>query len=140
MARLTATTATWTTLPLRIGLGSIMFANGAQKVFGIWGGKGFDAWISGNAPLQLRPSWFWLGAAALSEFLGGAMIMIGLFTRVAAFLIACDMAVAVYGVHWRNGFFLRDGGFEYAFALLCMALSLLITGGGNASVDSQMSK
>lgn len=138
MSRLTATTATWVTLPLRLVLGSIMFAHGAQKVLGVWGGRGLSAWAAGVAPLDLRPSWFWLSASALSEFLGGAMVLIGLFTRVAALLIACVMAVAIAGVHWRHGLFLNDGGYEYAMALLGIALALMIAGGGNISVDERM--
>ncbi len=140
MASLTATSATWATLPLRIALGLIMFAHGAQKVFGIWGGRGLNAWISGIAPLSLRPSWFWLSAAAFAEFVGGALILIGLFTRPAAFLIACDMVVAMFGVHWGNGFFLTQGGYEFTLALLGISLALVFIGGGNASVDSQMSR
>lgn len=116
-----------------------MFMHGAQKVFGVWGGRGLNAWASGVAPLDLRPSWFWLGASALTEFVGGAMVLIGLFTRVAAMLIACVMAVAIAGVHWRNGFFLNNGGYEYAMSLLGIALALIMTGGGNASVDQRMS-
>jgi putative oxidoreductase len=140
MSRLTATTLTWATFPLRMALGSIMFAHGAQKVFGVWGGRGLNAWMAGTAPLNLRPSWFWLMASALSEFIGGACILIGLFTRAAAFFIACTMVVAITGVHWYNGFFITERGFEYPFALLCMAVTLMMMGGGNASVDSQMSK
>jgi putative oxidoreductase len=135
---LTATTATWAALPLRLTLGTIMFAHGAQKIFGAWNGKGFSAWISGTAPLDLRPSWAWLAAAAFSEFIGGALVMLGLFTRVGAFFIACVMAVAIAGVHWKNGFFINAGGFEYPFACLGMALALMITGGGNVSMDSQL--
>jgi putative oxidoreductase len=138
MSRLTATTATWATFPIRMALGSIMFAHGAQKVLGVWGGKGFNAWIAGTAPMDLRPSWFWLGASAFSEFFGGACVLIGLFTRPAAFFIACTMAVAIAGFHWNRGFFLTQGGFEFAFALLCMAVTLMMLGGGNASVDSRM--
>ncbi len=137
-SRLTATTQTWAALPLRLTLGTIMFAHGAQKIFGAWGGKGLSSWISGTAPLELRPSWAWLAAAAFSEFLGGVLVMLGLFTRVGAVLIACVMSVAIAGVHWSNGFFINSGGFEYPFALLGMAFALMITGGGNASMDSQL--
>jgi putative oxidoreductase len=127
-------------LPLRITLGTIMFAHGAQKVFGVWGGKGLNAWINQPAPLaDLRPAWLWMGAAAFSEFIGGALVLIGLYTRIGAFFIACTMVVAIFGVHWKNGFFINTGGFEYPFALLGMALALLIFGGGSASIDSQMS-
>ncbi len=136
---LTKTTANSAFVPIRIALGAIMLAHGAQKVFGLWGGPGFERWINQNAPFaEMRPSWLWLGAAAISEFVGGTLVLIGLYTRVGAFFIACVMAVAISGVHWRNGFFINSNGFEYPFALLGMALSLLIHGGGSASIDAQM--
>ncbi|MBK6797733.1 MAG: DoxX family protein [Acidobacteria bacterium] len=139
MAGLTATTATWVTVPIRLALGSIAFAHGAQKVFGFWGGNGLQAWTSGIAPLNLRPSWMWLGAAAMAELIGGVLVFFGLFTRVGAFFIACTMSVAIAGVHWNKGLFLSQGGYEFAMALLAMALSLIIAGGGSFSIDSQMS-
>lgn len=138
MSRLTSTTATWVTLPLRLVLGSVMFAHGAQKVFGVWGGSGLSKWTSGLAPLDLRPSWAWLMASALTEFIGGAMVLIGLYTRVAALLISCVMVVAIAGVHLRNGFFLNNSGYEYAMSLLGVALALVIAGGGNASIDERI--
>jgi putative oxidoreductase len=138
MAGLTASIPTWGTLPIRLALGSIMFAHGAQKIFGAWGGKGLSIWMSGVAPLGLQPSWLWLSAAAFAEFAGGAMVLLGLFTRIGALLIAIVMGVAIYGVHWNNGFFLNAGGFEYPLALLGMALALVMMGGGNASLDSQL--
>jgi putative oxidoreductase len=139
MSILTATTQTWATVPIRIALGTIMFAHGSQKVLGIWGGKGLEDWVSGVAPLDLNPAWIWLGAAAFSEFLGGLLVLIGLLTRVGAFFIACVMAVAVAGVHWNNGFFQSQNGFEFPYALLGMAITLLILGGGKISVDAKIS-
>jgi putative oxidoreductase len=50
------------------------------------------------------------------------------------------MIVAIAGVHWQNGFFITQRGFEYPFALLCMAITLMMMGGGSASVDSKMAK
>jgi putative oxidoreductase len=81
----------------------------------------------------------WLGAAAFAEFVGGALVMFGFMTRVGAFLIVSVMSVAIFGVHLRNGFFLNDGGYEFALALLAMAVTLLIAGGGNGSFDFQRS-
>jgi putative oxidoreductase len=139
MSILTATTQTWATVPIRIALGTIMFAHGSQKVLGVWGGQGFEEWVyKTTVPFDLNPSWAWLGAAAFSEFLGGLLVLIGLFTRVGAFFIACVMAVAVAGVHWNNGFFQSQGGFEYPYALLGMAVTLLILGGGKISVDAKL--
>jgi putative oxidoreductase len=139
MKKYLRTSPTWATLPLRIALGSVMFAHGAQKVMGIWGGRGFNAWISADPPYSfMRPAWLWMGMAAFSEFLGGLLIIIGLLTRPAAFLVVCTMLTAVTGVHWKNGFLLTNNGFEYAGALLGMAISLLILGGGNGSVDQRL--
>jgi uncharacterized membrane protein YphA (DoxX/SURF4 family) len=57
-------------------------------------------------------------------------------TRVGAFLILCVMVVAITGVHW--GAFYNPDGIEYPLALLAMAVSLLIVGGGNASLDRSL--
>ncbi len=133
--RLTATSPTWTLLPIRLTLGTIMMAHGAQKLFGLWGGSGLSSWLNRPAPLDLRPSWLWMGAAAFSEFLGGVLVMLGFYTRVGAFLISCVMLVAIFGFHWPRGFFLTAGGFEFALSLLGMAVALLIEGGGQASLD-----
>jgi putative oxidoreductase len=139
---LTTTKPTWATLPLRIALGIIFLAHGAQKVFGAFGGAGFDNWI--NTPVQITlpanlPSIkFWLACAAFAELVGGGLVLFGFATRVGALLLGVVMSVALYFVHWRYGFFLRDGGVEYVFALWCMCIALVIEGGGRASVDSTL--
>lgn len=135
--RLTATINTWALLPLRLALGFIFFAHGAQKLFGVWGGRGLATWTAAPAPFNLQPAWAWMGAAAFAEFVGGVLVMFGFMTRVGAFLIACVMGVAMFGVHWGKGLFLNDGGYEYTLALLSMAVTLLIAGGGNGSIDFQ---
>jgi len=135
--RIATTTNTWALLPVRLALGVIFFAHGAQKIFGAWGGRGLTAWTAAAAPFNLQPAWVWLSVAAFAEFFGGLLVLLGFMTRVGAFLITCVMAVAMFGVHWRNGFFLTNGGFEYTLALLAMALTLVIAGGGNGSIDYQ---
>jgi len=132
--KLVATSATWVAVPIRLALGAVMIGHGAQKVLGSFGGPGFETWVSGTTPFSfMKPTWLWLGAAALSELVGGLLIVLGLLTRVGAFLIACVMLTAIVGVHW--GSFFAPKGFEYALSLLGMALALLISGGGMASVD-----
>jgi putative oxidoreductase len=121
-------------LPLRIALGIITFAHGAQKVLGMYGGRGWSAWVSGEAPLGLRPPWLWLGAAAIAEFLGGILIFFGALTRLSALAIAATMLVAIIGVHW-GAFFASNRGMELPLALFAMAIALLIIGGGQASID-----
>lgn len=139
--KLIATAPTWFNLPVRLTLGLIFFAHGAQKVLGAFGGKGLSASIAGDAPYSfMRPSWLWLGMAAFSEFIGGILVFFGLLTRVGAFFIAITMLVAMFGVHWPNGFFLSNRGYEYTFALLGMAVALVIAGGGRASVDEMLAR
>ena len=140
LRRIIATSATWFTLPIRLALAAVMIGHGAQKVLGSFSGPGFTAYISGNTPFGfMRPAWFWLAAAAFSEFVGGILILLGLLTRVGAFFVACVMLTAVVGVHWSGGFFAATRGYEYPMSLLAMALALLIAGGGQASVDRALS-
>jgi len=136
LGRLIATSSTWFTVPVRLALGAVMIAHGSQKVLGAFGGPGFNAFVSGTTPFSfMRPTWFWLGAAAFSEFVGGILLVLGLLTRVGAFFIACVMLTAIIGVHLQGGFFGNNRGYEYPMSLLAMAIALLIAGGGQASVD-----
>src|SRR5919106_2227858 len=99
--RLIATSSTWFTLPIRLGLAAVMIAHGAQKVLGSFNGPGFKTFISGNTPFSfMRPAWLWLGAAALSELVGGILIGIGFLTRVGAFFIGCTMLTAIVGINF----------------------------------------
>ncbi|HEV8168179.1 MAG TPA: DoxX family protein [Pyrinomonadaceae bacterium] len=138
--RIIATSPTWFTVPIRLALAAVMIAHGSQKVLGAFGGSGFKAFTAGTTPFGfMRPTWLWLGAAALSELLGGLLVGLGFLTRVGAFLIACVMLTAIVGVHLPAGFFAANRGYEYPLALLAMALALLISGGGQASVDRALS-
>ena len=138
--RIIATSPYWFTVPIRLGLAAVMIAHGSQKVLGSFNGSGFKAHISGNTPFGfMRPAWLWLAAAAFSEFVGGILVGLGFLTRVAAFLIGCVMVTAIFGVHWPSGFFAANRGYEYPLTLLAMALALLISGGGQASVDRALS-
>jgi putative oxidoreductase len=138
--KLIATSSTWFTLPIRLGLAAVMIAHGAQKVLGSFNGPGFKTFIAGTTPFGfMRPAWLWLAAAALTELVGGVLVGLGFLTRVAAFLIACVMLTAIIGVHWGGGFFAANRGYEYPLTLLAMAVALLIAGGGQASIDKGLS-
>jgi putative oxidoreductase len=133
--RLIATAPTWITVPLRLTLGLIFVGHGAQKVFGAFGGPGWAKITSFPTPFAfMRPSWLWMGAAAVSELIGGVFVLTGLLTRAGAFLILCVMLTAMLGVHLKGGFFL-PAGIEYTVALSGVCLALLIAGGGQASID-----
>lgn len=139
--KLMATSPVWTTLPLRMTLGIAFIAHGSQKVFGTFGGPGLAKWMTLTklAPSLMRPAWFWLAADALGEFIGGLLILFGLFTRLGAILIFCAMLTAIAHVHWPN-FFLSSNGFEYPMVIIGVAVALLISGGGNISTDLYLVK
>ena len=138
--KLIATSSTWFTLPIRLALAAVMIAHGAQKVLGSFNGPGFKTFIGGNTPFGfMRPAWLWLALAALSELVGGLLVLLGFLTRVGAFLFACVMLTAIIGVHLPGGFFANNRGYEYPLSLLAMALALLIAGGGQASIDKGLS-
>ena len=136
--RLIATTGTWITVPLRLALGLVFIGHGAQKVFGVWGGPGWAKFTAFPPPYGfMRPTWLWMGAAAVAELLGGVLVLLGLLTRLGAFLILCVMLTAMLGVHLKNGFFMPAGA-EYTVALAGISAALLIAGGGYASLDRQL--
>ena len=137
LRRLTATSATWATVPLRLGMGVAFIGHGAQKVLGSFGGPGLAKWVSFPSPFSfMRPSAAWMGAAAFAELIGGVLIVLGLFTRLGAFLLICVMLTAM-GSLWPR--FFAPEGMELAAAFLAISLALLILGGGQLSVDRLIS-
>ena len=135
LRRLTSTSSSWAMVPLRLALGVAFIGHGAQKVLGSFNGPGWAKWTSLSQAVPfpfMRPTSLWLGAAAISELLGGILILLGLLTRVGAFLIVCVMVTAIAS-QWPA--FFAPAGMELAVAMLAMSLALLIAGGGQASVD-----
>jgi putative oxidoreductase len=134
LRRLTSTSSTWVTVPLRLSLGVIFIGHGVQKVFGSFNGPGLKRFTSFPAPFPfMRPAWLWMGMAAFAELIGGVLVLLGLLTRLGAFLIVCVMLTVIVGVLWPA--FFAPAGMELPLALLGSALGLLIAGGGQASVD-----
>ena len=124
----------------RIVLGVVFFAHGAQKALGWFGGGGFTATMSGFTQHMGIPAVFAV-LAILAEFLGGIGLIIGLLSRVAAFGIAVNMAVAVAMVHGPNGLFMnwagnqRGEGIEYHLLVLAIAIAVMARGAGAWSLD-----
>ncbi len=122
-------------LVVRIALGVIFIYHGAQKLFGAWGGPGLDGVAQMVGSLGFQPAFAWGLALALTELVGGGLVLIGLFTRYAALAIAVAMLVAILRVHWGKPFAVSQGGMEFALINLAAALSLVFTGGRAASID-----
>ena len=141
MDMLFGTFASKSLLIVRVVLGVIFFAHGAQKVFGWFGGPGlrgvigyFRQVLGVPAPLTVL--------AAFTEFFGGLAMIVGLLVRPAAVGLILVMLVAIAKVHWPNGFFLnwslepgKSHGYEMNLALIGMALAVLVGGAGVLSID-----
>jgi putative oxidoreductase len=122
-------------LALRIFVGIIFAAHGAQKLFGWFGGGGLDGTGQFFGSVGLNPGYLMALLAGLAEFFGGLALVVGLLVRPAAAALAFAMLVAIFSVHWTKGFFATGGGYEYALALFAASLSLLLSGAGRFSVD-----
>jgi putative oxidoreductase len=138
--RLFATDQSNATAILRLVLGIVFFAHGAQKLFGWFGGFGFSGTMSFfTGALHIPAPFAFLAIAA--EFFGGLGLVLGFFTRIAAFGIGVTMVVAIATVSRGAGFFMnwygtqRGEGYEYHLLVLAMTTFLMIRGAGAFSVD-----
>lgn len=122
-------------LVLRVPIGIIFMAHGAQKLFGAYGGDGLQATAEFMATLHMGPGIFLAILVGAVEFFGGLMLVLGLLTRLAALALSIDMLVAIAKVHFPHGLFAQNGGYEFALSLLAASLALLISGPGCLACD-----
>ena len=118
-------------LILRLALGTIMVAHGAQKMFGWFGGPGPEGFLGFMGSMGIPAAIGWLAIAA--EFFGGIAVLLGAFARVGALMFAVNMLVAMLMVHARNGFFMGGeggGGIEFTLMLFAASLAIVIAGPG----------
>jgi putative oxidoreductase len=144
LSKLTSTDSLNFTLTiLRLALGVVIFAHGAQKLLGWFGGYGYRGTMGFFTQMRIPAPLAFL--AIMAEFLGGLGLIAGFLSRIAAFGIFCNMLVAVLLVHRQFGFFANWGGqqkgegFEFHLLALAIAMSIMIAGAGALSVDAAIS-
>ena len=127
----TSAATAWGLLVLRVVVGGIFFAHGAQKIFEYTLAGTTQSFAGMGVPLPEIAAPF----VAFLELIGGAMLVLGLFSRLAGILLAVDMVVALVLVHLPAGFWVGEGGYEFVAVLGVAALALAFTGAGKFSLD-----
>lgn len=125
-------------LIVRIIVGVIFAAHGAQKLFGVWGGPGLAEMVKMMGPLGYP--------VTIGEFFGGLGLIFGFLTRFSAASLIVIMLGAIFTVHGKNGFFLGHGpestlataGFEYNLALIGLLAPILIAGPGRFAIGRSL--
>jgi putative oxidoreductase len=113
-------------LVLRVIVGVIFAAHGAQKLFGAFEGLGLAATVEKMGPLGYP--------VTIGEFFGGLGLIVGFLTRFSAASLIVIMIGAIAMVHGQNGFFLSNNGFEYNLALIGLLVPIFLAGPGRYSI------
>ena len=117
---------------VRMIVGLVFVLHGAQKLFVYHYAGVVGAFHQMGIPAPA----FSAVLAMAAEFVGGLLLLSGLYTRLAAIPVAFTMVVAITQVHFHNGFFAQGGGFEYPLTLLVATIALAIGGGGAFALDN----
>ena len=129
---------------VRLVVGVVFFAHGSQKMLGWFGGYGYSASMGFFTKMMHIPAPLAFLAIA-AEFFGSLGLILGLLTRIAAFGIFCNMLVAIFMVHFKNGLFMnwaanqKGEGFEYHLLALALLFLIMVRGAGAWSVDYALS-
>ena len=138
--RLVSTNDDLAPLAVRIPVGIIFVAHGAQKLFGWFGGYGLAGTAGWMDSIGLHPGTLLALLAGGAEFFGGLALLLGLLVRPASAVLAFTMLVAIFSVHIGKGLFLSNGGFEYGLALLAVTVALFISCAGRLSLDAALAR
>ena len=115
-------------LALRLVVGFIMVGHSYPKLLG--GMHKYEATIS-----ALGLPWWLALVSAAAEFFGGLALIFGIFTRCFSLAILIDMVIAIWKVHWKNGF-MKEHGYEFPLTLAAVVLSLIFSGAGPITLDA----
>jgi putative oxidoreductase len=122
-------------LALRLTVGLIFAAHGAQKAFGWWNGPGYAGWHRVIERMGFWPTSFWTAVSMAVELVSGLALAVGFLTPLAAASIVGQLIVIIVRVHLPSGFFNANRGIEFPLSLGGGALALTGTGPGAISVD-----
>jgi putative oxidoreductase len=118
-------------LVLRIVVGAIFAAHGAQKVFEYT----IPGTVGSFAEMGVPLAEFAAPLVAFLELIGGVLLILGFLTRPIGILLAVDMVVALVLVHLSAGLWVASGGYEFVAVLGAASLALALTGAGRFSID-----
>jgi putative oxidoreductase len=127
-------------LALRVVVGGLFVGHGTQKLLGWFGGGGLDGTDRMMHSLDMYPVRLNSLAVGAAETVGGALLTIGLATPVAAGALTASMVTAIRKVHWKNGPFNANGGWELNALMIAAVNALVETGPGKVSVDALFGK
>jgi putative oxidoreductase len=122
-------------LLLRLGAGGILAGHGAQKLFGLFSGRGFQATAGMMESMNLRPGKLWAGMAGLSEFGGGILTALGFANPLGPIALQGAMFTASRRMHWKLPIFTAAGGPELPILYAVTGASIALTGPGRYSLD-----
>jgi putative oxidoreductase len=139
--------AGWGLTVLRVAVGLVFIAHGAQTLFGLFGGPGLAATAERFAQLGLPAAYPLAAVSGIVQFAGGLMLLLGAWTRWAAIALAAGTAAAVWFAHLAHGFFLNwsltpgvGHGYEYHFVLIGSCVCLALSGAGELSIDGLLDR
>ncbi|HPS20808.1 MAG TPA: DoxX family protein [Candidatus Omnitrophota bacterium] len=119
---------------IRMALGVIFVAHGAQKLFGMFGGIGLEGTTKMMEGLgfvhPFRMALVW----SLLEFVGGAALILGFLSRYAAGFLTVLMIVSIWKINLAYGFFVQNGGYEYSMLIIGSCLLIILMGSGSWSI------
>jgi putative oxidoreductase len=123
-------------LVLRVVVGLIMAAHGAQKLLGWFGGYGLRGTGEFFVQLGFQPGPAFAAAASISEIISGLLVTLGFLGPIGPALMISVMIVAAMTVHWEHGLFAANNGIELPLLYGAAAFALALTGFGQYSLDS----
>jgi putative oxidoreductase len=123
-------------LLLRLVVGLTLAVHGTQKLFGWFAGPGLARLMQGFKQQGFKPVWLWVSLVILGEVGGGLSVALGFLTPLGAAGIFGVMFMATFKSHWKNGFIVSRGGYEYTLVLMTVSIALGLMGPGNYSLDA----